>query len=362
MSDDERRAYALIHNKTTMDSGWDTELLNFEIGDIDIDMSVFGFGQVGVLNNENDNVVDDDYTPEPPEEPKAKCGDIYSLGRHRLMCGSSTIEKDVAKLMSGFRAKLLFTSPPYSDMREYEGGKNLEVSNVCKFIEAYKMYADYMAVNLGIQRKNNEIVQYWDEYIQTAKSVGLKLLAWNVWDKMKCGSVGQQKAMVPIRHEWVFCFGEKEIDLNLTWEKKKSSIYANGTTRTVRQKDGTVKRSTRGNTSNAFKKMESVVKIPEKDSLDSVTEQCSENGKIRQKHPATFPVFLPAEYILAFTDKYDAVIEPFGGSGTTIIACEQLNRACYCMELEPKYVDVIIDRWEEFTGDKAVLLSRTQAE
>jgi DNA modification methylase len=80
------------------------------------------------------------------------------------------------------------------------------------------------------------------------------------------------------------------------------------------------------------------------------------HNEIRKMHPATFPVKLPAEYIKAMSDENDIVIEPFGGSGTTLIACEQLGRQCRIMELEPKYVDVIIKRWEDFTGQKAELI------
>ena len=118
-----------------------------------------------------------------------------------------------------------------------------------------------------------------------------------------------------------------------------------------------MKESSEGVTNKAYKKMESVVDIPEQTSLESVTKQVSECGKIRSEHPATFPVFLPCEYIVAFTDKEDIVIEPFCGSGTTLIACEQLDRVCYGMELDPKYCDVIIKRWETLTGEKAVILS-----
>ena len=94
-----------------------------------------------------------------------------------------------------------------------------------------------------------------------------------------------------------------------------------------------------------------------KKKMESVLQTMSEHGKIRSLHPATFPVSLPSEYIQAMSDKGDIVIEPFCGSGTTLIACEQTGRNCYGMELEPKYVDVIIDRWEQLTGEKAVLLN-----
>ena len=324
----------------------------------ELDLSDFDF-DFGIEIEEEPSEVFQDEVPEidVEEVAKTKLGDLWQLGKHRLLCGSSTEQKDVDKLLDGQHSKLLFTSPPYSDMREYNGNKDLSVENISTFIDRYKSYVDVQAVNLGIQRKKQEIVQYWNEYIDVAKQCGLKLLAWNVWDKMMCGSVGQQSAMVPIRHEWIFVFGEKPAKVNLTWAKKESSIYANGGRRKVRQADGSMKESTKGVTNKAYKKMESVVDIPEQTSLESVTKQVSECGKIRSEHPATFPVFLPCEYIVAFTDKEDIVIEPFCGSGTTLIACEQLDRVCYGMELDPKYCDVIIKRWEKFTGEKAVLLN-----
>ena len=345
LSDEQRRAYTLAHNKLTMNSDFDLELLNGELESIfDIDMSDFGFDLDLGLDEEVTEVEEDEYEIELPKEPKAKLGDIYQLGNHRLMCGSSTKEQDVAKLMNGEVAKILFTSPPYSDMRDYEGGKDLEVNNISQFIPTYRKYTDYQCVNLGIQRKNHEIYPYWDEYIDKAKECGYKLMAWNVWDKTMCGSIGQQKAFIPIRHEWIFVFGTEFYEINKTWEKRDEQTRKR-TERKVRQKDGSTKFSTIGDTSSEYKQMESVLSL------------CSEVGSIRSEHPAVFPVGLPSEYIKAMTDENDIVIEAFSGSGTTLIACEQLNRRCYGMELEPKYVDVIINRWEQYTGKKAVLLN-----
>lgn len=348
LTDKERKEYTLVHNKTTMDTGFDLDLLVPELADLDLSDFDFDFG----IETEEPNEVFQDEVPEidMEEVSKTKLGDLWQLGKHRLLCGSSTEQKDVDKLLDGQHSKLLFTSPPYSDMREYNGNKDLSVENISTFIDRYKSYADIQTVNLGIQRKKQEIVQYWNEYIDIAKQCGLKLLAWNVWDKMMCGSVGQQSAMVPIRHEWIFVFGEKPAKVNLTWAKKESSIYANGGRRKVRQADGSMKESSKGVTNKAYKKMESVVDIPEQTSLESVTKQVSECGKIRSEHPATFPVFLPCEYIVAFTDKDDIVIEPFCGSGTTLIACEQLDRVCYGMELDPKYCDVILQRYINLVG------------
>ena len=348
LTEEQIKAYRLADNKVGEDSLWDMDLLGEELdGIFDIDMSDFGF-DLSEEEEEPVEVREDDYDAEIPKEPKAKFGYIYQLGNHRLMCGSSTDFEDVTKLMNGKKAKMLFTSPPYSDMREYEGGKDLDVSNISTFIATYRNFTDYQCVNLGIQRKEHEIYPYWDEYIDVAKQSGYKLMSWNVWDKTMCGSIGQQSAFIPIRHEWIFVFGTEYYDINQTWEKKEESIRE-ARSRVVRQKDGTTKASGTGDMTNKYKKMESVLYL------------CSETGKIRSLHPATFPVGLPSEYIQAMSDKDDIVIEPFCGSGTTLIACEQLGRCCYGMEMEPKYVDVIIARWEKFTGQKAVLLNGQDA-
>lgn len=344
LSDEQIKAFRLADNKVAEKAEWDFDLLASEMEDLfDFDMAVFGF--------ENDNeeeepqeVKEDNYEADLPVEAKAKLGDIYQLGNHRLMCGSSTNIEDVEKLLDGKKARMLFTSPPYSDMREYEGGKNLDVDNIAMFIATYRPFVDYQCVNLGIQRKDNDIVQYWDDYIRIAKESGYKMLAWNVWDKQQCGSIGQQSAFFPIRHEWIFVFGTEFFEINQTWEKKEESIN-NKRERKVRQKDGSMKASSKGDTSNKYKQMESVIPL-----YPELTD-------LRKLHPAMFPVTLPAEYIKAMSDDGDIVIEPFCGSGTTLIACEQLDRCCYGMELEPKYVDVIIDRWEKMTGKKAVLLN-----
>ena len=362
LNDEQKRAYALIHNKLTMNSDFDMDLLFEELEAIDLDMRLYGFDvdtNIVIPFEEHKEVEEDDYEIDVPILPKTQFGNIWQLGEHILICGDSTEHKTFEILMENEKiSPLLFTSPPYSDMRDYNGDKDVAVEKISQFISATADYVEYMVVNLGIQRKDKEIYPYWDEYIKTAHNNDLKLLGWNVWDKLTCGSIGMYKALVPIRHEWLFVFGRDYKDLNLTWEKKKSNIYANGRRQKRRQKDGSFKESSMGITSNAFKKLESVIKLPDKETLDSVTEQfCENSSEVCSQHPAAFPVYLPAEYILAFTDEGDTVIEPFGGSGTTLITCEQLGRKCRCVELDEGYCDVIIDRWEKFTGKKAVLLN-----
>lgn len=336
-------ALRIVDNKTN-ESPWDFDFLADELAEVDLSDFDFDFG---IEDEEEETEIVEDEVPEVDKdaEPITKLGDIWQLGRHRLMCGSSTDFENVAKLMDGKKARMLFTSPPYSDMREYEGGKDLSVDNIAMFIPAYRNFTDYQCVNLGLQRKDHEIYSYWDRYIEIAKDSGYKLMAWNVWDKLMCGSIGQQSAFFPIRHEWIFVFGTEFYEINQTWEKQEASINKKQKVQKMRQKDGSTKYTTIGDTSNKYKQMESVLHL---------NPEC---GAIRKLHPATFPVGLPSEYIKAMTDKKDIVIEPFCGSGTTLIACEQLDRICYGMELEPKYVDVIIKRWEDFAGEKAVLIN-----
>ncbi|NLE27559.1 MAG: DNA modification methylase, partial [Clostridiaceae bacterium] len=236
---------------------WDMTKLDALLADLSplMDMGQFGFE----INLPHD-LVEDDFDAnkalEEIEKPVTKLGDIWTLGRHRLMCGDSTDISNVTRLMDGQKSKLLFTSPPYSDMREYNGGKDLSVESIAQFISCYEPFTALQAVNLGIQRKGGEIYPYWNAYIDTAKKVGLKLLAWNVWDKLTCGSVGQQKAMIPIRHEWIFCFGKEPVPVNPTWRKKEASIYSGGRYNKIRQADGSFRIARRGNETGAFKKME----------------------------------------------------------------------------------------------------------
>lgn len=345
LTEEQINACRLADNKTN-ESDWDFSKLEEELAALSIagfDMEQFGF-DVDDWTDAKREIIEDE-VPEVPAEPKAKRGDVYQLGEHRLMCGDSTDADDIAELMDGQNARMLFTSPPYSDMREYEGGKDLSVSNLCQFISKYRPYTDYQCVNLGIQRKNNDIYEYWNDYISEARSTGYKMLAWNVWDKCTVGNIGQERAFQPIRHEWVFVFGTEYFETNRSVQKNEESIINKKQMKSGRQADGSLKPHTSGDQSKPFKRMESIQRI-----------YPVLNSNVSEDHPAAFPVELPAEYIKSMSDENDIIIEPFGGSGTTLIACHELKRKCRIMELEPKYIDVIIKRWEDFTGLKAELI------
>jgi DNA modification methylase len=338
MSEAERHEFRI--NANISDGSFDAEklLAQYDTGELAELMSADALQEIldaAETDEAKDGKTDADAVPEAPETPVSKRGEVYICGEHRLMCGDSTSAADVTRLMAGEHGDMLFTSPPYSDMREYNGGKDLSVCNLQKFISVWADFVDYECVNLGIQRKDNEIVQYWDGYIAEAHAAGLKMLAWNVWDKGECGAIAAQAAYIPIRHEWIFVFGREVGELNATVLKKtagkKQSAFSG-----QRQRDGTIKKHLRKSTNSRLKKMESVV--------------CAhtEKGAIRKEHPATFPVALPSEYIKAMTDDGEIVLEPFGGSGTTMIAAESLGRKARLMELDPHYCDVIRRRWAEF--------------
>ena len=325
-----------IHNWSSIDlSKVNAEMLDFG-PDFDIDMlGIKDFVIEPIEKFEPQG--DEDAVPEVVH-PITRRGDIWILDRHRLMCGDSTMIDDVEKLMNGEKADMVFTSPPYSDMREYNGEKDLTVSNIVEFITTFKLYSQMFVVNLGIQRKNGQVFEYWNDYIQKARDNNLKLSSWNIWNREGMGgSIGNMTAMFPIEHEWIFVFSNGEIELNKTKENvssKKNKTVSN------RQKDGSTERK--------------IVSVNGMGKIGTVSSFDFDRftGESRS-HPAQFPVALAESYLAACSS--NSAIDPFGGGGTTIIACEKIGRKCFSMELDEKYCDVIIKRWEQYTNKKATL-------
>lgn len=294
LTDEQRRAYALAHNKTAEMSEWDFDLLGDELADIfDIDMTDFGFEDMTV---EEEVEVIEDEVPEVPTEPKAKLGDIYQLGNHRLMCGDSTNITDVEKLLDGNKIDMIFTDPPYNVAFNGRSGDFEVIKND----------------NLS----DDEFSNFIDETINTIKAVNAPI--YYIWCNWKFYGILQGKLDYKscivwaknvfglgkgYRHQHEFCLFNGTIDENIKnesdlWEIAKDSNYV---------------------------------------------------------HPTQKPVALSCR---AFKNHKDAtnVLDLFGGSGSTLIGAEQSNRNAFVMELDEKYVDVIIERWENFTGQKAVLL------
>lgn len=299
----------------------------------------------GVLDEANKEIIEDE-APEPPAEPITKPGDLWILGEHRVLCGDSTNAEDVERLMAGARADLCFTSPPYGQQRDYtKEGKakvadwdglmrgvfgNLPIAN-----------AGQLLVNLGLIHRDGEWIPYWDGWVEWMRQQGWRRFGWYVWDQ-GFGLPGDWNGRLGPSHEFVFHFNREAVELVKWMEKKPENIKARSKgASTMRGKDGKCVAFTSPESSSQ------VNKIP-----DSVIRVNRMHGGHGIDHPAIFPVELPA---FAMNCWMGNVYEPFCGSGTTLIAAEQLGRKCYGMEISPQYCDVIVKRWENLTGKKAVL-------
>ena len=345
MDVDEEKQRELMVRDNVNNGQWDTDALAamFEIPELAAwGMPEFVFSEAtwesdGVEHATQPEAKDDEF--KIPETIKTDIvrGDLFEIGPHRLLCGDSTSADDVARLTGGETVEILFTSPPYLEMRKYNGGKDLTLDVLIKFIPAWATFARFLCINLGLHFKDSEVVPYWDDYLDEAKSCGLKLVAWNVWDKTMGGSIASATNMFLLTHEWIFVFGSERKRLNRTilnqadkYEARHGKLWRKGINKTFRNETDTMEATTSA--------------TYERHQLHSVVQQTPELGKIRSSHPATFPVGLPAKYIEAMTDQRDIVGESFLGSGTTMVAAHQLNRKCYGMEIDEKYCQVIVDR------------------
>ena len=308
LTEEQIKAYRLADNKVSEFAEWDIDLLGEELdGIFDIDMSDFGFD---LSEDEEETEVIEDEVPEEVE-PVAKQGDIWQLGRHRLMCGDSTSVDNMNKLFDGNTIDLVLSDPPYGiDVVQNNsiggdkafgkvGGEHIVKSNTYMKIKgddttdtAKEFYNSCVSMNIY-----NYILfggNYFTDFLEPKA-------CWIVWDKQNTGNFA---------------------DVELAWTSfdKGAKLYQwlwNGLCRKGDRK--------------------------------------AEGSK--RVHPTQKPVGLLADILNDFSKENDNIFDGFGGSGSTLIACEQTNRICYMIEYEPHYVDVIIARWEQFTGQKAVLLN-----
>ena len=323
LTDEQIKAFRLVDNKSAELAEWNLELLNIELENIhDIDMNLYNFELSELL----DNVIEDDYEIELPEEPKTKHGDIYKLGNHYLMCGDSTKESDVAKLMNNNKADLFLTDPPYNvalgnhDTPETARQRHRRTDGL--IIMNDKMsdndFLDFLTKCFSIAKDNMKdgasfYIWHADNesltFRQALKNSGLELRQTLIWNKNAI-TLGRQD------YQW----------------KHEPCLYG--------WKDGA---------SHSWFSDRSQPTV-----LDFKKPSKSED------HPTMKPIELFAYQIKNSSKVNDIVLDTFGGSGTSIIACEQLNRLCFTMELDPRYCDVIVDRWETFTNQKAELISGDQ--
>jgi len=349
-------AYGIADNRTGETSEWDESLAGMlqaiqEAGDVDLRATGYTEEELDELLAalEPAPEITEDEVPEPPVEPITKPGDLWIMGGHRLLCGDSTRAEDVARLMKGEKADLCFKSPPYDKQRDYtDESKGIEWIDLMRgvFANLPMANAGQVLVNLGLIHRDREWVPYWDPWIEWMRGQGWRRFGWYVWDQ-GAGLMGNWNGRLGPSHEFVFHFNKEAIQPDKFVETKESSrLGKKKGSPGQRGKDGTVK------------EMYSVDKCGQATKIPDSVIRVSRNATIdmaRNNHPATYPIQFPAFGMQCWPG---LAYEPFSGSGTTIIAAEQLKRRCFAMEISPQYVDVAVTRWEALTGQKAQLETR----
>lgn len=335
------KAFRLADNKTGELAQWDMAKLGIELEGIDdIDMTDFGFDiDFGGIDLSDMNIEGDDYEQELPAEPKSKTGEIYRLGRHRLMVGDSTCATDVDKLTDGAIMDLCVTDPPYNT--DHTGGDakamkikndNMSEEDFYSFLKAFYMQmlrvlkegGAYYVWHAGL---NGHVFR--DALVDAGGQVK-QILIW-VKNVLVLGRQDYQWKHEPCIYGWKA--GARHYFIN---DRKQTTVFED-------QLD--IDKMTK----------EQMRKMLEEMLADTMPTTVIHEDKPTRSglHPTMKPVRLMSILINNSSKPKENVIDFFGGSGSTLIACEQLDRTCYTMELDPRYADAIIYRWEQFTGEKA---------
>jgi DNA modification methylase len=301
LTEAQKKAYVIADNKLALNADWDFVMLQNEfeslrLDDFDLELTGFSLEEIESLMPEEEPEVfcDENDCPDAPEEPIAKLGDIWLLGEHRLMCGDSTSIDAVDQLMAGNRVDLIFTDPPYNVAFNGRSGKHAVIKNDDLEENEFKDFISAVCQTILAINAPYYIWCNWKFYsiLQTA----LPFKACIVWAK---NVFGMGKGY---RHQHEFCLFNGDIDDRI---KNESDLW-------------------------------------------------NISKDINYVHPTQKPTAL-AERAISNHKLANNILDLFGGSGSTLIACEKTKRRCFIMELDPKYVDVIIKRWENFTGKKAIL-------
>lgn len=342
LTEEQRKAYTLIHNKLTMNTDFDIEILESELASINIiDMNDFDF-ELDIEMEEP--VLEDDYDIEEKleqiEEPKSKLGDIYQLGEHRLMCGDSTQKEDVMQLMNNQVADMLLTDPPYNVAITNSQGMTIENDDMAD--NEFKDFLNNAFKNASASLKKGGAFYIWHGDSETV----------NFRNACEDNDLSVRQCLIWVKNG--FNFGRQDYKWKhepclYGWKEGASHYFIEEFNNPTVIED---------NLDIDLLKKEELKKLVEELLSDRVpTTIIHEDKPLKNdKHPTMKPINLLSFQIKNSSKKNEIVLDLFGGSGSTLISAEQLNRKCYMMEYDPKYVDVIIDRWETLTGQKAVLI------
>jgi len=368
LSSTQKRAYVISDNRLALDAGWNEELLALELAELSeagYDLALTGFddaeieqllaGDVAVGNGDAQDADAPDAADDVPEvsaTPVSRAGDVWAFGKHRLICGDAADPAVIATLMQSEQAKVCFTSPPYGNQRDYVSGGIADWDSLMRSVFAHLPVAEnaQILINLGLIHRDNEVIPYWDGWLGWMRTQGWRRFAWYVWDQGP-GMPGDWSGRLAPSFEFVFHFNRHSRTPNKIVPCKHagqdSHLRPDGSSTAMRSKDGEV-----GGWAHKGQPTQET-KIP-----DSVIRVMRHKGKIGQDidHPAVFPVALPEFILDSYSDSGDIVFEPFGGSGTTMLAAERTNRQCRSVEIAPEYVDVAVKRFQQNFPDVPVTL------
>jgi DNA modification methylase len=337
LSDRQRKAYILADNQLALNAGWDTDLLRGELQDLaeqDFDLSLIGFSddELADLLPEIEELppegADEDAAPEVPEEPVTKLGDVWLLGKHRVMCGDSTSLDEVETLMNGTQADLLLTDPPYNvalgmDETPEEAKKRnrrtdgLTIQNDSMSDDDFRQFLRDVYSAADASMKPGATFYIW--YAEPDANCAFRLAARDAGWRIRQCLIWNKNSLVMGRQDYHW----KHEPCLYGWKDGAAHFWASDRSQTT--------------------------------VLDF--NKPSRNGE----HPTMKPVELFQYQVENSSKKGGMVLDLFGGSGTTLIACEKTGRQARLMELDPRYCDVIVKRWEDFTGNKAMLEETKEA-
>lgn len=311
----QKKAYVLADNQLALNAGWDMDLLKVEVGDLSLegfDLSLIGFDDKllgDLLAEPTDGLTDPDEVPEPPAEPVTALGDVWVLGNHRLMCGDSTNVDDLERLCAGQRVDMWLTDPPYNVAYEGKTKDAMTIQNDSMNDEVFRQFLRDSYVAADAVMKPGAVFYIWHADLEGYNFRGAAVDAG--WKVRQC-LIWKKSTMVMGRQDY-------------HW-KHEPCLYG--------WKDGA------GHLWAADRKQTTILEF----------DKPSRNGE----HPTMKPVALFEYQLLNNTKGGDIVLDSFGGSGTTMIAAEKNGRHSRLMELDPKYCDVIVTRWQDFTGKQAI--------
>lgn len=346
LSEQQKKAYILAHNKLTMNTGFDIDILNAELSSIDaFDMADFGFIDEEKPEEDEGEAYDDEYDGALPAEPKSKFGDIYQCGRHILMCGDSTNPEDVRTLLQAGNiefANLCVTDPPYNVQIENSQGMTIQNDDMGK--APFQEFLTKAFINIADSIYPGASFYIWyahasaNEFINALHATTLSAREQLIWVK---NSFTLGRSDYQWRHEPCL-YG---------WKEGASHYFVDDRTQDTvfdEIKNTDIAKLSKTEAVDLIKRI-----IKERDTVPT-TVIYEDKPKANDIHPTMKPVPLIGKFIKNSSRKGDDVLDLFGGSGSTMIACEQLGRRCFTMEYDPRYVDAELDRYESLTGQKAV--------